>query len=128
DAALDRVPVQAHVLLPQRQRLARGDQHLLADQVEARDELRHGVLDLDARVHLQEEVLAVAREQALDRAGALVADRARRVDGDRADALTQRAVDGGRRRLLDELLMTALDRAVAFAQVDDVAVRIRQYL
>jgi hypothetical protein len=52
------------------------------------------VLDLDARVHLEEEVLAVAREQALDRAGALVADRARGVDGDRADALAQ-----ARRRL-----------------------------
>ena len=31
-------------------------------------------------------------------------------------------VDGRRRRLLDELLVTPLDRAVALAEVDDVAV------
>ena len=59
DAALDRMPRQAHVLLSQRERPARGDEHLLADQVEPRDQLRDGVLHLDARVHLQEEPLAV---------------------------------------------------------------------
>ena len=36
DPALDRVAAQDDVLLPQRQRLAGGDAHLLADQVEAR--------------------------------------------------------------------------------------------
>ena len=36
------------------QRLARGDPHLLAHDVDARDELRDGVLDLQAAVHLDE--------------------------------------------------------------------------
>ena len=70
----------------------------------------------------------VAREQALDRAGAAVPDRARGLDGDRADPLAQRVVDRRRRRLLDELLVAALDRAVALAEMDDVAVRVGEHL
>ena len=128
DAALDGVPVEPHVLLSQRQRLARRDEHLLADEVEAGDHLRDRVLDLDARVHLEEEVLALARQQPLDRSRALIADSARGVDGDGADALAQGVVDRGRGRLLDELLVPALDRAVALAEVDDVAVRVGEDL
>ena len=40
------------------QRLARGDPQLLLDEVDAVDELGHRVLDLQPRVHLQEEELA----------------------------------------------------------------------
>ena len=43
----------------ERERLACGDPDLLADEVEPGHELGDGVLDLDARVHLEEEVLAV---------------------------------------------------------------------
>ena len=87
--------VQADVLLAQRERLAGSDQHLRADQVEAGDELGDGVLDLDARVHLEEEPLAVGRQQPLDRTGAPVANGPGRGDGDVADALPQLVVDGG---------------------------------
>ena len=59
DPALDRVPAQADVLLANRERLPGRDQHLLADEVEAGHELGDGVLDLDARVHLHEVVVAV---------------------------------------------------------------------
>ena len=75
-------PRKAHVLLAQRERLAERDPDLRADEVEPGDELGDGVLDLDARVHLHEEVVAVRREQALDRPGGAVAGGARRVDGD----------------------------------------------
>ena len=128
DPALDRVPAQHHVLLPDGERLARSDEHLLADQVEAGDELRHGVLHLDPGVHLHEEVLALAREQPLDRPGRAVPGGAGRVDRDPADALAQRVVDGRRGRLLDELLVAALDRAVALAEVDHVPVRVGEDL
>ena len=67
-------------------------------------------------------------EQALDRPRAAVADRTRGVDRDRADALPQLGVDRRRRRLLDELLVAALDRAVALAEVDDVAVPVGEHL
>ena len=96
--------------------------------------LRDAVLDLHAGVHLQEEVLRAASvehvEQALDGAGAAVVHRARGLDGDRADPLAQRLVDDPlrRRRLLDELLVAALDRAVALAEVDRVAVPVGEHL
>ena len=128
DPALDRVPAQDDVLLPDGERLAGGDEHLLADQVEPGDELGHGVLDLDPRVHLHEEVVALAREQSLDRPGRAIAGRAGCVDGDPADPLAQRVVDRRRGRLLDELLVAALDRAVALAEVDHVAVTVREDL
>ena len=122
------MPAQDDVLLPERQRLARGDEHLLAHEVDARDHLRDGVLDLDARVHLHEEVLAVGCEEPFDRPGGPVAGRARRIDGERPDAGPERSVDTGRGRLLDELLVTPLDRAVALAEVDDVVVGVREHL
>ena len=65
DPALDRVPAQLDVLLGDRQRLSRGHPDALLDDVDPGDELGHRVLDLDAGVHLQEEVLALL-EQALD--------------------------------------------------------------
>ena len=128
DPALDRVAAQDDVLLANRERLPRRHEHLLADQVEARHELGHGVLDLDAGVHLHEEVVAVLGQQALDRSRRAVAGGARGVDGDAADPLAQLGADSGRRRLLDELLVAALDRAVALAEVDHVPVRVREHL
>ena len=50
------------------------------------------------------------------------------IGGDLADVLAQLGADGGRRRLLDQLLVAALDAAVALAQVDDVAVLVGQDL
>ena len=80
------------------------------------------MLDLQARVHLEEVELAVGTHQALDRAGRVVVHRGRGLHGHRAEALAQLVVDDGRRTLLDDLLMAALQRAFALADVDDVAV------
>ena len=77
--------------------LAGGRADALLDDVDSGRHLGHAVLDLHARVHLQEEVLGLARlplvsrEQALDRAGADVVDGLRRVDADLADALARSA-------------------------------------
>ena len=128
DPALDRVPSEHDVLLPDGERLAGGDEHLLADQVEPGDELRHGVLHLDPRVHLHEEVVARSGQQSLDGPGGAVAGSASCVDRDPADPLAERVVDGRRRGLLDELLVAALDRAVALAEVNHVAVTVREHL
>src|SRR5918994_6610193 len=128
DPALDRVPRQPDVLLAQPQRLTRRDQHLLTDEVEPRDQLGDRVLHLDPGVHLEEEVLAFLREQTLDRPGRAVADRPGRVDGDLPDPLAEVFRDGGRRRLLDQLLVATLDRAVALPEMDHGAVRVGQHL
>ena len=96
DPALDRVAGEAHVLLAERERLAGGDQHLLAHEVEAGHGNGHRVLDLDAGVHFEEEVVPVAVEEALDRPGFTgPADGPRRVHRDGADPLTGSGVTAG---------------------------------
>src|SRR5262249_50391724 len=97
------------------------------DDVDAGDHLGHAMLDLDPRVHLEEEVL-LADLHPLDRAGAAVADRGRRVGGDLADPSPHLRVDVRAGGLLDHLLVAALDRAVTLAEVDHVAVRVGQHL
>jgi hypothetical protein len=86
------------------------------------------VLHLDPGVHLEEEVLPVPREEALDRAGGAVAHRAGGIDGDLPDARSESVVDRRGGGLLDDLLVSPLDRAVALAEVDHVVVSVRQHL
>ncbi len=98
-----------------------GDTDLLGDQVDARDHLGDGVLDLQPGVHLEEVELAVLVEE-LDCAGVVVADRPG--DGDRRFAHRSARLVGekGSGALLDELLMAALCRAVALAEPHHVPV------
>ena len=60
----------------------------MGDKVDAGDELRHRVLDLDAPVQLEEEEVAPV-EHELGGAGAAVADGARERDGGRAHPSAQ---------------------------------------
>ena len=79
DAALHREALGADVVLAQphrRERVARRDLHLHDDEVDVGDLLGDRVLDLDARVHLDEDVAPVLAEEELDGAGVDVADRA----------------------------------------------------
>jgi hypothetical protein len=54
------VSLEPHVVLAIAERLAGRDADLLADQIEAGDHLGDRVLDLDARVHLDEVEVARA--------------------------------------------------------------------
>src|SRR5688572_7794542 len=85
DAALDRVPALDDVALAEREAMARRDADLLLHDVDAGDRLGDGMLDLDARVHLDEEELVVLVQE-LERAGAAVADAPAGVDATIADA------------------------------------------
>src|SRR5690606_16085806 len=76
---------------------------------------------------LEEEELAT-RPQELHRARALVPDRARGAQRGLPHALARGRVDHGRRRLLDQLLVAALDRALALAEVHAVPVRVEHHL
>ena len=118
---------QLDVVLRERQLLAGGGADALLDDVDAGDHLGHAVLDLDARVHLHEEPLVVL-EQALDRAGADVVDGLGGLDRDLPIFSRSSSSTCGRGRLLDELLVAALDRAVALAEVDRVAVLVGEDL
>ncbi len=86
------------------------------------------MLDLQAGVHLQEIEGAVGAQQELDGAGAAIADGAGGRDGGCSHVPAQVGRHGGRGRLLDHLLVAALHRAVAFAEMDDVAVGVGEDL
>ncbi len=128
DARFDCPAGKLHVRLLERELLASGDADHLLDQVDAGDQLRHGMLDLQARVHLQEEERAVLAGNELDRAGAVVAHGLGQRDGLLAHRLARLLVEQGRGRLLDHLLVAALDGALALTQVDDVAVLVAEHL
>ena len=130
DAGLDRVPLQPDLLLREGERLAGGDPKLLLHEVDAGDELRHGVLDLEPGVHLDEEELVGRgiRHQELDRARAEVVDAAGGVARGLSDARPRRGIEQRRGRLLDDLLVTTLQRALALAEVHDGAVGVGEHL
>ena len=86
------------------------------------------MLDLDARVHLEEVEARRRVEQELAGAGVHVAGRLRRRDGRRAHACAQLRRDGHARRFLDHLLVPALHRALALAERDHGAVLVAEHL
>ena len=131
DPALQRRPPGLDGLLAQAefgQRRPTGDAQLRGDKVDVGDLLGDGVLDLDARVHLDEHVPPAIVEQELHRAGAAVADLPGEGHGVGTDPIPQRGrqIRGGRQ--FDDLLMAALDTAVALEQVNDVAVGVGEDL
>ena len=109
--------------------LAFGNTDLGLDQIEAGDHFGDGVFDLDARVHFDEvELAGFGVHQEFDGACADVIGGA--ADGQRrgAQALAGRLVEVGRRRAFDHLLVAALDGAVAFEQMDQIAVFVAEDL
>ena len=126
-AHLDGVALQPDLILRQRQRLATRHADLPLDQVQPGQRLGHRVLDLQPGVHLHQiEVRPVQQE--LHRARAHVAGRSRQRHGALAQALAQGGVHRRAGRFLDDLLVPALHRAIALAQVDDLAVRVGEHL
>ncbi|KJL42383.1 hypothetical protein RR49_00277 [Microbacterium ginsengisoli] len=110
--------------------LARRDAQLLLDEVDAGDGLGDRVLDLQPRVHLDEEEVrrAVSRHEELHGPGTPVVDGCRGRDGGGTETRAQRRVDGGRRGLLDDLLVAPLQRALPLPQMDDRPVGVGEHL
>lgn len=81
---LDGVALEGHVFLPEGQAAAGGDADLLVDQIDAGDRFRDRMLDLQARVHLDEIELAILVEE-LDRARAGIAEIGDSLGADRTD-------------------------------------------
>src|SRR5262249_23748077 len=109
-------------LLPRRQA------NLRLDQVYVGDHLRHRMLDLDARVHLDEIELPLLIPQELYGSGVAVADLFHGLHHSRPELLAGCSIDCRRRRFLNQLLVPALDRAFALAQVHDISLTVAQYL
>ncbi|MCY1222094.1 hypothetical protein D9M72_341720 [compost metagenome] len=114
------------------ERFARRDTQLCLDEVHIGDFLGDSVLHLDARVHLDEHVLAGAFadgvHQELHGAGVDVVEGLGELHRIPVQRLTDAFIQVRRRRDLDHLLMAALDGAVAFEEMHDVAVGIGQDL
>ena len=85
------------------------------------------MLDLQPGVHLEEEELVTGHHE-LDRAGADIPDLTGQADRRRGHLVAQIVGDSRRRRLLNHLLVPALDRAFALEQVHHVAVRVPEHL
>ena len=111
-----------------RKRCTRGDVHLVLHYVDAGDLLRHRVLHLHARVHLNENVIAALIHEKLNRARALIVDLFAEIHRVLANALALLLSDVLRGRDLHNLLVAALHGTIALKQVHHVAVRIRENL
>ena len=128
NARLDGVPREAQFILQKRQSLSRRDPQLPLDQVEPGNHLGDRVLDLQARIHLHEVEAPVLLGDEFHRAGAAVADGARRGDGGLSHLAAPLRRHAGRRRLFQHFLVPSLHRAVALEQMHRVAVRIAEHL
>jgi hypothetical protein len=102
-------------------RLAGRHPDLQLDQIDAGHHFRDRVLHLQASVHLQEIEIALAIDQKLQRAGVDVAT-ARTAATAAPPCAGAVGVQQRRGRLLDDLLVAALDRALALEEVHGVAV------
>ena len=135
DPALQRSALELDGLLREAQvseGLAGGDAQLRLDEVDVGDFLGDGVLDLDARVHFDEHVLAGTLpdrvDEEFDGAGVDVVQRLRELHGVAVERLPDTFVQVWGRRDLNHLLVAALDGAVALEEVHDVALGVGQDL
>ena len=135
DAALQRRAAHPQAVLADAQvlkSLPRSDPQLGLHEVHVRDLLGHGVLHLDARVHLDEHVLARALtggvHEELDGPGVHVAQLLGELHGVAVQGVPDLGVQLRGRGDLDDLLVAPLQGAVALEQVHDVALVVREDL
>src|SRR5665811_1988018 len=86
------------------------------------------MLDLDASIHLKEVERPIGGQQVFDCSRAHISDLACQRFGCFQQSFAQSRINGRRRGFLDQLLMTALNRAVALPHGDDGAVMIAKHL
>ena len=127
DAAFDRRAKEAHVVLRDRQRRASRDLDLFVDDVDAGDHLGDGMLDLDARVHLDEVEVSVLIKE-LDRPGADIAEFRHGAGHHAADLLALFGIERGGGAFFPDLLMAALERTVALSEMDGAALSVAEHL
>src|SRR5881397_315175 len=108
--------------------MPRRDPELLRDEVEIGDELGHTMLDLESRVDLEEPEPPILVEEELRGRRVVQACGPRRTHGHGVEIGPLLRAEARGRRLLDELLVPALDRAVALAERHDRAIGITEQL
>ena len=128
DPRLHRPAVHSHVVLGERQRLAGRDPDHPLHEVEPGHRLRHRVLHLEPGVHLEEIEPALRVHDELDGSRRHVAGGTGKGHRLRPHPRPQPFVDEGGRRLLEDLLVPALHRALALPEVEHRAVPIAKDL
>ena len=126
--ALDGVAPLDNIALGKAQRPPVGDKNLLLDQIDPAHLFGDRMLDLQARVHLEEIVIALPVHQEFDRSGSEITDRTGRSNGITPHTLPQLRSHQGRRTLFDDFLVAALHGALPLAQVDHMAEPVSQHL
>jgi len=122
DAALDGVALDMDVSLLVGDLLAGGDLDGHFDDVYACDHLGDGVFDLDTGVDFQHVEVLVVVHQELDGRGACVVGGLDEFGGGFADLFDFLAFDEWAGGFFDDFLVASLHGAVAFPEVDGVAV------
>jgi hypothetical protein len=125
---LDGPSLELHILLAKTKLFARGDTDHLLDEIDAGDHLGHGVLDLQPRVHLEEEEGAILAGDKLDRTSGIVADRLGERDGLCPHRGARPGIEKGTWRFLDDFLIAPLNGAFAFAEMNDIAMLVAEHL
>ena len=115
--------IDGQIVLGKGHRQPFGHANLFAHQIDAKDRLGHRMFHLKAGVHFDEIELAILIEE-FDRARADVVDIGHRVGTDLTDPRAFLFGDRGAGGLFENLLVAALQRAVALAQMDRVALTI----
>jgi hypothetical protein len=133
EAGLYRMAVQDNLILRQGQGLAISHADLPCDQIDVGDRLGHGVFDLQPRVHFHEPDAVGAQALAgvgneFHRARADIVHSSRRPHRRRAQGIARGGVHAGGGGFLDHLLVAALQAAIAFEEVDDVAMGVAKDL
>ena len=131
------VALQLYLVLPQRQWLATGHTQLPLHQVQARNRFCHGMFHLQTRVHLHEEkghghlarslVMALLHNE-LNSACAHIIYGTRGRHSSLAHLLAKGVRQSGSRRFFQDLLMSPLNRAIAFHEVHAIALRVGKHL
>jgi len=116
------------VRLSQVQRAARGDVDLFFDQVEAQHFFSYGMFDLESGVHFEEIEVAVFVHEKFDRSRPDVTDCPGRRRRGLSHFLSQFVGQERRRTLFHDFLVAALYRTLPVVQMDDIPVRVPQYL
>src|ERR1035438_4747793 len=83
---------------------------------------------LQPRVHLEEIEVLLLVDQELNGASIRVSSSLRDANGDLAHSAPHVGINEGRRRFLDYFLMTALQRTLAFSEVDGVSMLVSEHL
>ena len=111
------------------ERFTRGETKLGLDHINTGDLFGDGMLNLNARITFNKKILAgLGRDQELDGAGIHIRSRLHKGERIGKHLLSQRGVQPRSGGHLNDLLVAQLDRTVAFVQMNDIALGVRQNL